>query len=183
MRGLFLIAAAQTRDSGAITPYQLERIAARLRDMFDFVLIDCPAGVGRGFRAAAAASDNAAIVVTPDAIAIRDAERVMGLLEQREIRRPSLIVNRAAKEHLRKNAPLNPERISDTLSLSLLGIIPEDRSVARAASEGRPIALRRSPASTAYRAIARRMLGEELPYTVYGGPRWLKKRGFHIAVK
>ena len=175
MHGLFLVAAAQTRDSGAVTPYQLERVSARLKEMFDFVLIDCPAGVGRGFRAAAAASGKAAIVVTPDAVAVRDAERVAGLLEQHEINKPSLIVNRVTREHLKKNAPLSPERIAGTLGLALLGVIPEDKGVARAASEGRPIVPRRSPASAAYQATARRMLGEELPFTVYGGLRWFNK--------
>ena len=164
MHGLFLIAAAQTRDSGAITPYQLERVTARLREMFDFVLIDCPAGVGRGFRAAAAASDRAVIVTTPDVVAVRDAERVAGLLEQHEIRRPPLMVNRVTREHLKKNAPLSPGRIAETLDLSLLGVIPEDKGVARAAAAGRPIVPRRSPASAAYQAAARRMLGEELPF-------------------
>jgi len=180
MHGLFLIAAAQTRDSGAVTPYQLERVTARLRDMFDFVLIDCPAGVGRGFRAAAAASDKAVIVVTPDAVAVRDAERVVGLLEQHEIRRPPLIVNRAAKEHFKKNAPFSPGRIAETLDLTVLGVIPEDRGVARAAAEGRPVTLRRSPASAAYQAAARRILGEDMPHAPL---KWFNKRGLPIAVK
>ena len=170
-----LIAAAQTRESGTITPAQMEKIVRQLKEMADFVLIDSPAGVGRGFRAAASAADEGIIVLTPDVVALRDAERVMGLLDQQGIERSMLLINRALPEHQMVTAPVSIDSIVSTLELRALGVIPEEPAMYRANSLGRPAVLSRTPAGLAYIRCARRLLGEDVPIAAMKRPSFFRR--------
>ncbi|NLG25757.1 MAG: septum site-determining protein MinD [Clostridiales bacterium] len=156
--GLCLMAAAQTRESGAVAPAQMERVVGQLRAQFDYVIVDAPAGVGRGFRAAAAAADRAILVALPDWVSMRGAERVVGLLERQDILHPMLVVNRLAD-----GASPSPNEMASALGISLLGLVPEERGVSRAMSTGKPEALIGTAAGRAYQNIARRLMGEAVP--------------------
>ena len=159
--GLSLISAAQTRGSDALSPHRAREVMEELKDRFDFVLIDCPAGVGRGFRNAASGADQALIVSLTDPVSLRDAERVAGLLERSDILKPLLAFNRVLPKRGRKALNLIQEG-ARRLNLPLIGIIPEDPSLP-GASPDKPAALGPHPAGRAIRELSRRLLGEDLP--------------------
>ena len=159
--GLSLVSAAQTRGSDALTPQRSREVMEELKDRFDWVLIDCPAGVGRGFRNAASGADRALIVSQTDPVSLRDAERVAGLLERCDILRPELVFNRVQPTKGRKGVSL-PMEYAGRLNLPLVGLIPEEPALAGASPE-RPAALGPSPAGRAIRELSRRLMGEDLP--------------------
>jgi len=161
---LFLIPAAQTRDKTAVSPGDMMRLGEELREVCDWVLIDSPAGIERGFRNAIAPADRAIVVTNPEVSAVRDADRVVGLLEAEEKGSPSLILNRLNPAMVRKHDMLSPEDVLDLLAIDLLGVVPEDESVIIAANRGMPVALdEKSRAGEAFRNIARRLMGEDVP--------------------
>jgi len=164
VQGLSLISAAQTRGSDALTPLRSREVMDELKERFDLVVIDCPAGVGRGFRNAASGADRALIVSLTDPVSLRDAERVAGLLERHDILRPELAFNRVRPARGRKGASLTLE-YADRLNLKLIGLIPEDERIACAPPE-RPAALGRSPGGRAIHELSRRLMGEDLPLTL-----------------
>lgn len=151
-RELFLLSAAHTRGSDALTPHQAEQIIEKLKRRFDCVLIDCPAGVGRGFRNAAAGADSAILVLLPGPVALRDAERVAGLLAKCDIPRPMLVMNRVSSD---EDAPALGA-CAQSLGLEPLGWIPDDRRITGAT----PL---NTQAGQAIRRIARRLGGEAVP--------------------
>lgn len=153
--GLCMMAASQQRESGSVSAGRMDDLVSRLRDQFDYILIDSPAGVGRGFRAAVAAADRAILVVIPDVVCIRDAERVLGLMERYDLKGPKLIVNRVRREHWKRNASLGVAAIEARLQLPVFGTVPEDRRVDLAAQAGVPVADGRSKAALAYASLAR----------------------------
>lgn len=163
---LYMLPAAQTKDKDAITPDQVNKIVNELKQTHDFVIIDCPAGIEQGFRNAIAGAERAIIVTTPEATAVRDADRVIGLLEQNKI--PSkLIVNRIRPGMLKSGDILDVNDICQVLAIDLLGIVPDDEKVIAAANHGEPVALNPAyKAAIAYRNIARRMLGDMVPLMV-----------------
>ncbi len=162
---LYLIPAAQTRDKTAVSPADMVKIADQLRPEFDFILIDCPAGIERGFRNAVAPADEVLIVTNPEVSAVRDADRIIGLLEAEGKNTPHLILNRVKTEMIRKGEMLSPEDVTDILAIKLIGIVPEDESVVSSSNSGTPLAfLDGSRAGTAYRNIARRLMGENVPF-------------------
>lgn len=161
---LFLLPAAQTKDKLALSVDAMHKIVRLLKPQFDFVLIDCPAGIEHGFRVAVSAADQAIVVTTPEQAAVRDADRVIGLLEKEQIPSPKLVINRIRPSMVRSGDMLDIDDIVGILSLDLLGIVPDDEHVIRAANQGEPTVLRPdSRASIAYRNIARRILGEPVP--------------------
>lgn len=162
--GLFLLPAAQTKDKTAVTPEQMKDLCAELREEFDFVLIDCPAGIEQGFKNAIAGAEKAIVVTTPEVAAVRDADRVIGLLEAAELRDPKLIINRIRPRMVRAGDMMSIEDIVDILAVDLLGVIPEDEMVVISTNRGEPIVQdEHSRSGQAYRNIARRLLGEEVP--------------------
>jgi septum site-determining protein MinD len=161
---LFLIPAAQTRDKTAVSPSDMLRLAEELRQECDWVLIDSPAGIERGFRNAIAPADRVIVLTNPEVSAVRDADRVVGLLEAEEKGDPLLILNRINPEMVRKHDMLSPEDVLDLLAIELLGVVPEDEDVIIAANRGMPVALNeKSRAGEAFRNIARRLMGEDVP--------------------
>lgn len=162
---LYLIPAAQTRDKSAVSPSDMVRLADELRNEVDWVLIDSPAGIERGFKNAIAAADQVLVITNPEVSAVRDADRVIGLLEAEEKGSPSLIINRLNPSMVRNNDMLSAEDVLDLLAIHLLGIVPEDESVIVGTNRGAPIALEtKSTAGQAFRNIAQRLLGQEVPF-------------------
>lgn len=160
---LSLIAAAQMRDSGSVSPAQMEKIVGKLKEQFDWVIIDCPAGVDRGFRTAIAGADRAVIVALNDAVSIRDAERVKGLLEKAGLPTPLLVCNRMKNVKLKKGETPAWQQMAEKLDMKLLGAAPEDDSVPAAAQTGVPVVEGDSPAGAAFAKMALRLRGNDLP--------------------
>jgi septum site-determining protein MinD len=161
---LYLLPAAQTKDKSAVQPEQMKTVIEELKQEYDYVIIDCPAGIEQGFKNAVAGADRAIVVTTPEVSAVRDADRIIGLLEQEDVESPKLVVNRI-RGHMMKNGDmLDVNEIASILAIDLIGIVVDDEEVIKHSNKGEPIALHTtSKASIAYRNIARRILGETVP--------------------
>ncbi|MFP7169598.1 septum site-determining protein MinD [Terribacillus sp. 7520-G] len=161
---LYLLPAAQTSDKSDLTPEGMEKIVAELKPEFDYILIDCPAGIEQGYKNAVAGADKAIVVTTPEKPSVRDADRIIGLLEQEDIESPKLIVNRIRNHMVQEGDMLEVDEIVQVLSIDLLGIVADDDEVIKASNHGEPVAFHpNTKASIAYRNIARRILGESVP--------------------
>ncbi|MCJ7708598.1 MAG: septum site-determining protein MinD [Anaerolineales bacterium] len=164
---LYLIPAAQTRDKTAVSPQDMIRLTDDLRPDFDWVLIDSPAGIERGFRNAVAPADLIIIVTNPEVSAVRDADRIIGLIEAEEKGPGKLLINRFKPEMVRRGDMLATEDILDVLAIELIGVVPEDETVLVASNRGSPAALDdHSKAGKAFRNIARRLNGEDVPFEI-----------------
>jgi len=162
---LYLIPAAQTRDKNAVSPSDMNRLIKDLRPDFDFVLIDSPAGIERGFRNAIAAADRVLVVTNPEVSAVRDADRVIGILEAEDKGPGALIINRLNPILVKKNDMLSAEDVLDLLAVELIGIVPEDENVIIGSNRGAPVASDpKSKAGQAFRNIAKRLKGETVPF-------------------
>jgi septum site-determining protein MinD len=176
---LFLLPAAQTRDKTAISEDQMKELIAKLKEEFDFVLIDCPAGIEQGFKNAIAGADRALVVTTAEISAIRDADRIIGLLESADIKNPELIVNRLKPQMVRRGEMMDVDDIVDLLSIDLIGVVPDDEYIVTQTNRGEPvISNKKAPAGKAYIEISRRLLGEHIEVTVPG-----KETGFWAKLK
>ncbi|WP_206810993.1 septum site-determining protein MinD [Paradesulfitobacterium ferrireducens] len=161
---LYLLPAAQTKDKTAVSPEQMRALSAELKEEFDFAVIDCPAGIEQGFRNAIAGADRAVVVTTPEVSAVRDADRIIGLLEANELRNPKLIINRIRPQMVKRGDMMDISDILDILAIELLGVVPEDESIVISTNRGEPAVMdHSSKAGEAYRRITRRIRGEEVP--------------------
>ena len=162
---LFLIPAAQTRDKDSITPEQMKQLVLELKKDFDFILIDCPAGIESGFKNAIAGADEAIIVTTPEVSAVRDADRIVGLLAANEMYNPKLILNRVRMDMMQRGDMMSIEDVLDILNIDLLGVVPDDESIIISTNKGESVLdMSKSTASQAYFNIAKRMQGEDIPF-------------------
>lgn len=162
---LYLIPAAQTRDKDSVKAEQMEALCEDLKKEFDFVLIDCPAGIEGGFKNAIAGADDAIVVTTPEVSAVRDADRIIGLLESHGIEKTSLVVNRIRMDMVKAGNMLNIDDIIEILSIDLIGVIPDDEAIVISTNKGEPVILQEnSKAAIAYNNIASRVMGEEVPF-------------------
>jgi len=162
---LYLLPAAQSRDKSAVSPADMVRVCEQLRGECDFVLIDSPAGIELGFRNAVAAADEFILVTTPDTSSVQDVDRVVGILEAENRGPTSLVINRLRPELVKRKEMLSPAQILDTLAMNLLGIVPETEDVIVSNGRGTPIAHDQPTlAGKAYQNIARRILGEHVPF-------------------
>jgi septum site-determining protein MinD len=174
---LYLIPAAQTRDKTAVSPADMVQIADQLRPEFDYIIIDCPAGIERGFRNAIAPADDVLIVTNPEVSAVRDADRIIGLLEAENKNPAKLVINRVKAEMVKKGDMLSPEDVTDILAIKIIGIVPEDEAVVTSSNAGMPLAMtENSRAGQAYRDIARRLMGENVPFAQLDEPSGFFKR-------
>ncbi|MCR5774580.1 MAG: septum site-determining protein MinD [Lachnospiraceae bacterium] len=162
--GLFLLPAAQTRDKSAVTPEQMAKVAKELKDEFDYVIMDSPAGIEQGFKNAIAGADRGIIVTTPEVSAVRDADRIIGLLEANEMEDVRLVVNRLRSDMVESGNMMNAEDVVEILGIKLIGVVPDDEQVVIATNNGEPLAGDDSLAGKAYINICRRIMGEEVPY-------------------
>lgn len=167
---LYLLPAAQTKDKSAVTVEQMEKLVSELKQDYDYILIDCPAGIEQGFKNAIAGADNAIVVTTPEVSSVRDADRIIGLLEQEEqVDTPRLVVNRIRNHMMENGEMLDVDEIVNILAIDLLGIVADDDRVIKSSNNGEPIAMDpSSKASIAYRNMARRILGESVPLMSLG---------------
>ncbi len=162
---LYLIPAAQTRDKSAVSPSDMIRICDELRPDFDFVLIDSPAGIERGFRNAIAPANKIVIITNPEVSAVRDADRIIGLVESEQKGPAMLILNRIKPEMIKRGDMLSIDDVLDVLAIDLLGIVPEDEQIVIGSNRGTPVALdEKSRAGQAFRNIAKRLRGENVPF-------------------
>lgn len=162
---LCLLPAAQTRDKSAVTPEQMKKVCQELLDEFDYVLIDCPAGIEQGFRNATAAATEAIVVTNPEVSSVRDADRIIGLLQAADIQSARLIVNRLRPKMVRNNEMMSVEDVQEILAVKLVGIVPEDESIITTSNRGELTVLSEtSRAGVAFRNIGRRLRGEAVPF-------------------
>lgn len=161
---LYLIPSAQTRDKTAVSPSDMVELVRKLIGEFEFVLLDSPAGIERGFRNALAPADEVLIVTNPEVSAVRDADRIIGLIEAENKGPAQLILNRVKMSMVRKGEMLSAKDVTDILAVRLIGIVPEDENVIPASNSGIPVTLNgSSKAGMAFTNIARRLLGEKVP--------------------
>ncbi len=162
--GLFLIPAAQTKDKDAVSVEQMKNLCDELRKEFDFIIIDCPAGIEQGFKNAIAGADKALVVTTPEVSAVRDADRIIGLLEANEISDHYLIINRIRPDMVKRGEMMNVDDVIDILNIELIGIIPDDENIIVSTNKGEPAVVNmKSKAGQGYRNITKRLNGENVP--------------------
>ncbi|HHW18826.1 MAG TPA: septum site-determining protein MinD [Firmicutes bacterium] len=165
LEGLYLLPAAQTKDKTAVTPEQMRDLINELKEGHDYVLVDCPAGIEQGFRNAVAGADKAIIVTTPEMSAVRDADRIIGLLEASGFDRPKLIINRIKPKMVARGDMMDIDEIIDLLAIDLIGVVPDDEYIVVSTNRGEPAVLANSSkAGEAFRNIARRIRGETVPF-------------------
>ena len=174
---LFLLPAAQTRDKSAVQPEDMVQVCDSLREQHDFVLIDSPAGIEQGFRYAVAPADEILIVTNPEVAAVRDADRIIGLVEAEEQGPTRLIINRIKPDMVRRGEMLAVADVVELLAIDLIGIVPEDQAILVAANRGQPLAFSSdsSPAGRSFHNIARRLLGEDVPFLPLREPGVLER--------
>ncbi|MBF0927127.1 MAG: septum site-determining protein MinD [Clostridiales bacterium] len=166
---LFLLPAAQTRDKDSINEDEMIRLTQRLKEEFDYIIVDCPAGIEQGFKNAIAGADRAIVVTNAEISSIRDADRIIGLLESSNIRNPELIINRIRPEMVKRGEMMDVEDILDLLSIDLIGVVPEDENIITQTNKGEPaVANKKAASGKAYIEIARRILGENVEITIPG---------------
>ena len=162
--GLFLLPAAQTKDKSAVSPEQMIKLVEELKEDFEYILLDCPAGIEQGFKNAIAAADKAIVVTTPEVSAIRDADRIIGLLEANHIRDIQLIINRLRPDMITRGDMMSVEDVTEILAVDLLGTILDDEQIVISTNQGEPLSGKNSQAETEYRNIGKRLCGEEVPF-------------------
>ena len=162
IENLWLLPASQTDDKDSVTPEDMRSLVYELKASYDFILIDCPAGIEQGFKNAIAGADEAVIVATPEVSSIRDADRVVGLLAQAEI--PArLVVNRISPNLVKRGDMLSQSDVIEILALDLLGAIPLDDQVIATTNKGVPLVLEgKSMAAKEFIRIAKALAGMEV---------------------
>lgn len=162
---LFLLPAAQTKDKSAVTPDEMTKLCEDLKEEFEFIIIDCPAGIEQGFKNAIAGADRAVVVTTPEVSAVRDADRIIGLLESAEIDNPMLIINRLRPKMVRAGDMMSIEDIIDILAVDLLGVVPEDEMIVVTTNKGEPVVKNTASLSgQAFKNVVMRIKGQEVAF-------------------
>ncbi len=162
--GLFLIPAAQTKDKDAVSTEQMQELCEKLKKDYDYIIIDCPAGIEQGFKNAIAGADKALIVTTPEVSAVRDADRIIGLLEANEISDHYLIINRIRPDMVRRGDMMNVDDIMEILNIDLIGIVPDDQDIIVSTNKGEPAVVnQKSMAGQGFRNICERLNGNNVP--------------------
>ena len=177
---MYLLAAAQTKDKTAVSPEQMMKLCETLREEHDYIIIDCPAGIEQGFKNAIAGADRAIVVATPEVSSVRDADRIVGLLEAAEIKNIRLILNRLRPDMIKRGEMMAIDDVVDILAIEVLGLVPDDESIVVATNRGEPaVADNNSRAGQAFRNITQRLMGNEVPFMdleeAGGLMVWLKK--------
>ncbi len=177
---LFLLPAAQSRDKSAVTTTQMKHLIRKIEDSFDYILIDCPAGIEQGFENAVAAAKKAIVVAMPEVSSVRDADRIIGLLEKHDIKDIKLVINKLRPKMVDKGSMLGIEDMLEILAIDLLGVVPDDEDIIISANKGEYVSLlEKSIAGQAYKNIASRLDGKEIPLVKFKKPFLTKlfKRG------
>ena len=160
---LYLLPSAQTRDKTSVSPEQMVALVNELREEFDYIILDCPAGIEQGFKNAIAGADRALVVTTPEVSAIRDADRIIGLLEANSMKKVDLIVNRIRMDMVKKGDMMSIEDVVDILAINLIGAVPDDENIVIATNQGEPLVGNDTLPGQAYMNICKRIMGEDVP--------------------
>ena len=170
---LYLLPTAQTRDKSAISPEQMIKLVDEIKadpENFDYILLDCPAGIEQGFQNAIVAADRALVVTTPEVSAIRDADRIVGLLDANGLKdREDLIVNSLRMDMVNRGEMMSIADVNDILQLNVIGAVPDDENIVVATNKGQPLVGDSSMAGQAYMNICHRILGEDVPFLDLNG--------------
>lgn len=161
---LHLLPSAQTKDKTAVSPQQMLKLTEELKDDYDYIILDCPAGIEQGFQNAIAGASTAIVVTTPEVSAIRDADRIIGLLQQNNIKDCRLIINRIRVDMVKRGDMMSVDDVSEILSIPLLGIIPDDEYVVIGTNQGEPVVGGDSKAGQAYHNICSRIVGNKVDF-------------------
>lgn len=168
VEGLYLLPAAQTRDKNAVSPDDMRRLIAELKETMDYVIIDCPAGIEQGFKNSIAGADRALIVTTPEVSAIRDADRIIGMVEAHDLPEPELIINRYRAGMVERGDMMNRDDILEILAIPLIGLVPDHEDVIISANRGTPAVFdEASVIGQAYRRITDRVVGHTVPFPTF----------------
>ena len=178
-QNLYLMPTSQTRDKSAVNPEQMKQLCELLEKDFDYVIMDCPAGIEQGFKNAIAGANRALVVTTPEVSAVRDADRIIGLLEANEMGRIDLIVNRLRPEMVNQGEMMSADQVVDILAVDLIGVVPDDENIVKSTNLGDPLVgsdlKPKSPAGKAYLNICRRIMGEEIPFLDFSKKSWIQR--------
>lgn len=181
--GLSLLPAAQTRDKTAISPEQMKKLIEQLKPEYDYIVIDCPAGIEHGFKNAIAAAERAIVVTSPEVSAIRDADRIIGILDANEMPRIDLIINKLRMDMVRRGDMMSVDDVVDILSVNLIGTVMDDENIVIANNRGISVAGSNTKSGKAYHNIARRIAGEAEALDVeesFGLFKWFKKKDKNV---
>ena len=172
---LFLLPSAQTRDKTSVSPEQMKKLVDELREEFDYILLDCPAGIELGFKNAIAGAERAIIVTIPEVSAIRDADRILGLLEANELKKIELVVNRIRMDMVKRGDMMSVEDVIDILAIDLIGAVPDDENIVISTNQGQPLVGDNSLAGKAYFNICKRVMGEDVEFLDLSESGFFKK--------
>ncbi len=161
---LRLLPSAQTRDKTAVSPEQMQALINELKKSYDYILLDCPAGIEQGFKNAIAGADRALVVTNPEVSAIRDADRIIGLLEANGIKNVDLIVNRIRMDMVKKGDMMTVDDVRELLAVNLIGVVPDDEHIVISTNQGAPLVGSDCQAGQAYANICRRVVGDDVPF-------------------
>ena len=182
VEGKCRIKQALIKDKSAVNPSQMIQVISQLKEQFDYIILDCPAGIEQGFRNAIAGADRALVVTTPEVSAIRDADRIIGLLEASDFSKIDLIINRLRYDMVKRGDMMSAADVVDILAISLIGIVPDDENVVVATNQGEPLVGNNTLAGKAYQNICYRVTGKEIPFLEFekGVSFWTRVSGiFH----
>ena len=170
---LYLLPSAQTRDKTSVNEDQMKKLVQELKsEGFDYIILDCPAGIEQGFKNAIAAADRALVVTTPEVSAIRDADRIIGLLEANDLKKSHLIVNRIRMDMVKKGDMMSMDDVVEILAIEIIGVVPDDENIVISTNQGEPLVGNDTLPGQAYQNICNRILGESVPFLD------LEKKGF-----
>ncbi len=161
---LYLLPSAQTKDKTAVSPEQVRKLTEELAEDFDYVLLDCPAGIEQGFQNAIAGATRAIVVTTPEVSAIRDADRIIGLLQKSGMKKLDLVINRIRMDMVKRGDMMSIDDVTEILAIDLLGAIPDDEQVVVATNQGETVIEMNALSGKAYLNICKRLIGEEVPF-------------------
>lgn len=165
--GLYLMPSAQTRDKSAVSPGQMVKVIEHLKEQFDYIILDCPAGIEQGFQNAIAGATRALVVTTPEVSAIRDADRIIGLLEANGFQQMDLIINRLRTDLVKRGDMMSSSDVVDILAIPLIGVIPDDENVVISTNQGEPLVGNDTPAGMAYANVVQRIEGKDVPFMTF----------------
>ena len=161
---LYLLPSAQTKDKTSVSPEQMKKLIDELKDDYDFILLDCPAGIEQGFKNAIAGAQRSIVVTTPEVSSIRDADRIIGLLEASGIRKNELLINRLRVDMVRRGDMMSVDDVTEILAVDLIGTLLDDEQIVIATNQGEPLSGKNSQAEEEYQNICKRLMGEEVPF-------------------
>ena len=162
-QNLYLLPSAQTKDKTSVNPEQMKKLTDELREEFDYIILDCPAGIEQGFKNAISGADRALVVTTPEVSAIRDADRIIGLLEANEMKKIELIVNRIRMDMVKRGDMMSINDVVDILAIDLIGAVPDDENIVVSTNNGEPLVGSNCLAGKACANICKRITGENVP--------------------